>query len=137
MISDRQDPAMFKHANKMLGTHFSREQGHKIISFMQDKKPVAHAIFTGITPGVKAELTVWAGEKGLAGKDFLTSICRIVFVQWQCKRLTAIVRPSNTRSQRAVSVMGFEFETFLARWFGDEDGWVYRLFPENCRWKLD
>ena len=105
-----------------------------MLTCLNEKGIVAHAVFTGITPGAKAELSVWAAPHGLAGRKFFRAICQVAFEQWKCRRLTAITRESNANANRGLLVMGFEFETPLARWFGNEDGWCYRMFPEKCRW---
>ena len=135
IISDNQHPEYFKYASKQLNGNYSPEKGHKVITCVRTNGPIlAQAIFTSISPGVKAELTVWATQHGLAGREFFRAISRVVFEQWKCQRLTAITRASNANAHRGLMVMGFEFEAPLARWFGDEDGWCYRMFPEKCRW---
>lgn len=136
-ISAEQSPMMFEHASEVLGGYYRYERGHKIITALRNDKPIAHAVFTGISPNIKAELTFWAAPHGIAGRDFLRVIFDAAFVQWNCKRLSAIARPSNAKSLAALRGLGFDFEAPLARWFGDEDGWMFRLFPENCRWIKD
>lgn len=130
-----QFPELFADASAKLGGHYSHERGHKIISALApDGQPLAYAVFTGVGEH-KAEITVWAaGEHGLGGRRFLRAVFRTAFVQWKLKRLSAVIALSNRRSHDAARRLGFIPETPVRRWFGDEDGVLYLMFPEHCRW---
>lgn len=135
-VDASQSPALFKLASERLGGHYRSDWNHKILSFRSPTHGVvAQAVFTGIAPGVKAELTVWSDpSRGLAGKTFLRTIFHIAFVQWECKRLHAVTRESNNAAQDALMAMGFLFEAPLRLWFGTEDGWMFRMLRTECAW---
>lgn len=135
IVSGEQRPEFFADASARLGGHFRHEHGHKIIAALaSDGRPLAYAMFTGLGEH-KAELSVWSsGLHGCGGRSFLRAVFRTAFVQWRLKRLSAFIRASNRRSHDAARDLGFIQEATVQRWFGDEDGVLYLMFPEHCRW---
>lgn len=134
-VVGEQRAEFFEDASRLLGGHFSHARGHKVIAYLADDgRALAYAVFTGLGEH-KAELTVWAeGLRGCGGREFLRAVFRTAFVQWRLKRLSAFIRVSNRRSHDAARDLGFIPEAQVSRWFGDEDGVLYFMFPEHCRW---
>jgi RimJ/RimL family protein N-acetyltransferase len=130
-----QSPALFLHASEKLGGHFRHEEGDKVLTAASAEGIHGQAVFSDISVGTKAEFSVWFDRAhAMGGRTFLRNVFHIAFVEWRCKRLTAVTRESNTDAQRALVKMGFLFEAPLEAWFGDEPGWMYRMLKEECRW---
>lgn len=134
-ISVAQDEAAFEEASRLLGGHFSHARGHKVMSARAaDGSILAYAVFTGIGDH-KAELSFWsAGAHGCGGRAFLRAVFDVAFKQWRLRRLSAWIRVSNRKSHDAARALGFIPEAQAMRWFGDEDGILYFMFPEHCKW---
>jgi len=134
-VDATQSPALFRLASERLGGHYRHELNHKVLTLIGARGIVSQAVFTGTSPGIKFELTMWATRAmGLGGRQFIRSIFDVGFRQWQCERATAITRASNAAAQRALVKLGFTFETDLGRWFGAEDGMCFRMYREDCKW---
>lgn len=130
-----QAPDLFLHASERLGGHFRHERGDKLLTATVGGEIVGQAIFSDITPGAKAELTMWFDRaRAAGGRTFLGHVFHVPFREWRCRRLTAITRESNTDAQRALVKLGFTFEANLEAWFGDEPGWMFRMLAGECRW---
>lgn len=134
-VDATQSPALFRLASERLGGHYRHELGHKVLTLIGARGIVAQAVFTGTSPGIKFELTMWAHRAmGLGGRHFIRTIFRVGFVEWKCLRATAITRASNADAQRALIKLGFTFETPLKHWFGAEDGMCFYMLRHDCRW---
>jgi hypothetical protein len=134
-IDPSQSPALFKLASEKLGGHYCHEWNHRLLTVMSRSGVLAQAVFTGITPGVKCELSMWAeADHGLAGRRFARQICKSAFVDLGCKRMHAVTRESNTHTQVVLQKMGFVAEARLEAWFGHEHGLMFKMMLPNCRW---
>lgn len=135
-VDATQSPALFRLASERLGGHYRHEWNHKVLTLIGERGIVSQAVFTGISPEVKFELTMWAtpAARGLGGRHFIRSIFHIGFIEWKCLRATAITRASNADAQRALIKLGFTFETPLKQWFGAEDGMCFYMLRHECRW---
>ena len=134
-VDATQSPALFRLASERLGGHYRHELGHKVLTLIGARGIVAQAVFTGTSPGIKFELTMWAHRAmGLGGRHFIRTIFRVGFVEWKCLRATAITRATNEKAQRALVQLGFTFETPLKHWFGAEDGMCFYMLRHDCRW---
>lgn len=134
-VLNSQSPALFLHASEKLGGHYRHDRGDKVLTAIGADGIQGQAVFTDIAPGVKAEVSVWFNRQHAGGgRTFLRNVFHVAFVEWHCKRLSAVTRNSNVDAQRALSKMGFEFEATLQAWFGDESGRMYRMLAAECRW---
>ena len=95
-VDPSQSDSLFRFASQRLGGTYRHELGHKVLTLIGSRGIVAQAVFTHTAPGVKFELSMWAHRAmGLGGRHFIRSIFQIGFIQWNCKRATAITRASN------------------------------------------
>lgn len=135
-IDVNQSPALFELASKRLGGHYRKDLGHAILSAISPAGVVAQAVLTGICPGVKCELTLWAErDHGLAGRRLLRQVCHVAFIQFQCKRMHAVTGLNNRRAQAVLKKMGFEVEAYLEAWFGTDHGVMFKMMlPSAERW---
>lgn len=130
-----QSPELFITASVILGQDYRHELGHKVIAQVGAAGLLVLAVLTDIVPGMRAELTLWSrSSRGCAGRDFLRAVFGTVFNEWRCVRLSAVIAASNRPSHRGAVALGFVPEARLERWFGDEDGVIYRMYRERCRW---
>lgn len=114
---------------------FSHAQGDRLVTMLRGDSVTGQAVFSNIKEGANAELSVWVADKiGLDGREFLRSVFAVAFDQYKLRRLSAFTRASNSAAHKALTRLGFRYETTLERWFGNESGVSYRMFPEQCRW---
>lgn len=64
----------------------------------------------------------------------MRAIGHYVFRQLGCARVTMKTRKSNKRACKAARIAGFQFETILKNWYGDEDGVQFKMTSDKCRW---
>jgi RimJ/RimL family protein N-acetyltransferase len=134
-ILNSQSTALFELASEKLDSFYRHEHGDRVLTAYGSDRILGQAIYSGIAVGVKAEIGIWFdSRRGLSGRTFLHAAFAVPFVEWHCKRLTAVTRESNVKAQRALVAMGFLFEAPLEAWFGNEPGWMYRLLRAECRW---
>jgi len=138
-IDASQSPALFALASERLGGHYRHDWNHKVLTLIGERGIVSQAVFTGISPGVKAELTMWSDPaRGLGGRHFIRTIFAVVFGyadgQWGCDRLHAVTRKSNVVAQKALLDLGFVFESSHEAWFRSEEGLMFRMLRRECRW---
>lgn len=80
-----------------------------------------------------ANMDISLASKYALTRGAIRSVYRYAFVQAGAKRLTAITKPSNDLMLKQLPRFGFIFEGPSARYFGDEDGLRFALFPENAK----
>ena len=79
-VDATQSPALFRLASERLGGHYTNDWGHKVLTLIGARGIVAQAVFTGTSPGIKFELTMWATRAmGLGGRQFIRSIFDVGF----------------------------------------------------------
>jgi hypothetical protein len=68
-------------------------------------------------------------------RGLLRHVAKLVFIDWHCRRMTALVSKKNTRARRFVQGVGFKEEGRLKYGYdGVTDGILYGMTRENCRW---
>ena len=134
-VDASQSPVLFELASERLGAIYRHDWNHRLISEISGGKVVAQAVFTGISPGTKCELSMWVEENhGLAGRQFLRQVFYTAFIDLKCKRLHAVTRMSNRRTQQILTKLGFVAEANLERWFADDHGVMFKMLLPDCRW---
>jgi RimJ/RimL family protein N-acetyltransferase len=134
-VLNDQSPALFLLASEKLDGHYRHARGDKVLTSASAAGVHGQAIFTDVAPGIKAELSLWFDRRHASGgRTFLRNVFHVLFVEWDCRRATAVTRESNVDAQRALAKLGFKFEAALEAWYGDEAGWMFRLLREECRW---
>lgn len=134
-VLTQQSPELFLTASALFEQDYRHELGHKVIAQVGHAGLLVLAVLTDIVPGIRAELTIWSrSSRGLAGREFLRAVFGVVFKEWRCLRLSAVIATRNRPSHRGAVALGFVPEARLERWFGDDDGVIYRMYRERCRW---
>lgn len=131
-----QSPALFELARARTGAFFHYERGDRVITAIHDGEPIAQALYSVVDPGVKCELSMWAarGRGAALGRRWLAQVFEIPFVQWRCRRVTAITRLSNQCVSDQLMRLGFAVEAPLTDWYPDEDGLMFCMLRRQCRW---
>ena len=89
------------------------------------------AIFSNYT-GHDIELT--GVGRYVFSRSVCQAVCRYVFLQLRCSRMTVMIRASRTRLRRICERHGFKAEGLVRRRYGDEDAIIMGMLPEDCRW---
>jgi RimJ/RimL family protein N-acetyltransferase len=80
------------------------------------------------------EVAIAAAERGWCSREFLRRAFRVPFEALECRRVTARINVTNTRSRRLCEGLGFVLEGLLRK--ADVDGGdvlIYGLLKEECR----
>ncbi|MNK85369.1 hypothetical protein D3C87_1052460 [compost metagenome] len=75
-----------------------------------------------------------AGEGAWANRHFLWLIFDYPFRQLGVRRISTVVEPTNTISQKFTEKLGFSVETKLKDAHPQGDLWVFCMFKDQCRW---
>lgn len=131
-----QSPSLFELARENTGAFFHYERGDRVITAIHEGHPIGQALYSVVDAGVKCELSMWAepGKASILGRRFLRQVFEIPFVQWRCKRVTAITRLSNSCVTDQLIRLGFSVEAPLVDWFDDGDGLMFCMLRRDCRW---
>jgi RimJ/RimL family protein N-acetyltransferase len=97
-------------------------------------RPLIIVIYTRWTPW-NVEITVLSLEPKAVSRGFIRSCLAFAFSR--VGRVTVIVRAEDARTLNLVLRLGFVREARLARWFGQQDGVVFRLLKEECKWRVE
>lgn len=133
MISCEQNPAWLEFANKVLGVGFDVAQA-VWITHLVDDKPVAVAVYNRFS-AYNCEMSIATdGGRRWASRAFLRSCYLYPFVQLGLKRVSAVVEEKNTKSLTLCRKLGHAEEARLMAWFGEQDGILFRMMKEDCKW---
>ena len=119
-------------AKAILGKVFETEFCEPCIGFLfQDENSVIHgvAILNNYAKHCSISLT-FAGRSSV--RPF-RQISRYVFDVLRVRRVSAVVRVSNTKSQRILERLGFVQEGVLRDYFDDENGIIYGLLRQDFK----
>lgn len=134
MISHEQNIEYLAWANEVLGSNFIPTQSAWITRLMEDGAIAAVVIFNMFTEH-NVEISVATDRTGKgATRDFIAVCYRYAFIQCKKRRVTFIVEVGNDLSLRMARKLGHAEEARLIGWFGKNDGIVFRMLREECRW---
>lgn len=106
---------------------------YKSIGVELDGSVSAAVVYSNYRDG-NIEATIAADDPRWCRKGVLASLFYYPFVQLGCRRITCLIRHDNERSIRLCEGLGFVREGRCRKIFGEEDGLVYGLIREECRW---
>lgn len=102
------------------------------IGRVRDGELIAGVLYEGLN-GANVFCHI-AGEGRWANRHYLWLIFDYPFRQLGVRRITTVVEPLNTVSQKFTERLGFELETKMEDSHPDGDMWVFRMFKRDCRW---
>jgi RimJ/RimL family protein N-acetyltransferase len=123
LVYDRERCADF--AARVLGAEKNWGDWYQCIGAERDGKLEAVAVFNDYT-GHNIEITV-ASEGWRATRGAFAAAMRYAFDQLKVARITAHIRPSNTRALKVAKGAGFREEGRARQWFGNEDAVILGL----------
>lgn len=95
---------------------------------------VAGVVYSHWSPS-DVMVTIAADETARwATPEYLFAIHDFPFNQIKVRRLNAVVRQSNKRSQQFVEHLGFKAEGLIREAYEEEDGVLYGMLKRECRW---
>lgn len=71
---------------------------------------------------------------GKFSRRFFLALADYVFVQLECKRVTARPPRSNREAHDMLRRAGFTFEVGLPGYYGEDDATQFVLKPDKCKW---
>lgn len=133
MISCEQNASWLAFANEILGVDFTAEQC-VWISHIADGKPIAVAVYNRFSKH-NCEMSIATdGGRRWATRAFLRTCYLYPFKQMNLRRVSAVVEEKNVRSLNLCRKLGHTEEARLKSWFGEQDGVLFRMMKENCKW---
>ena len=133
MVDYFQNPAYLAWAERELGVNFTFAECRWLTSLDSDGNVLGVVVFSRFTEG-NCELTVVGRDKAFITKGFALAVARFVFVQCDCRRVTAIIAVGNELSLSLAQRLGFQEEGTLRSWFRDGDAKILGLLREDCKW---
>lgn len=134
IVTDRPDEVGVWIAERARGT-WVPGQG-TAVGFYRDGRLIA-----GVSYSMWNGANVWCAvaheDRRWLNRTNLWAIFHYPFEQLNCKRISALVYESNTRSQRFLTKLGFTREATLEDAAPEGDMFVYRLRKEDCKWLSD
>lgn len=103
------------------------------VGFTKDDILIAGVTYTRWN-GANVWSSIASIDRRWCNRTNLWAIFHYPFVQLGCGRMTALVKETNTVSQRFLSKLGFVREATLADAAPDGDLYVYRLLKDDCKW---
>jgi len=103
------------------------------IGIARDGRLVAGVVYNRYS-GPNVEASIASDWPGWWTRGNLFALFWYPFGQLGCRRITAVTRAGNDRAQRMLAKMGFKAEGRCRHAFWDDDGIVYGMLAEECRW---
>lgn len=131
MILWDKHPAHLQLANEKLGTNFNPTQVMWRTLLKADLTPQAVIIFSDWTPWC-CEVSGVVLEKGCVTRFFIHSCAEYAFRH--VGRVNAVVRADNKEVLALLPRLGFTQEAVLRQWYGEQDGVLFRMLRDQCKW---
>lgn len=125
------DREIAHYVSKGLGEEFSIYS--RAIGFTLDGKIVGGVVYHNYR-GTGIEGSIYTTDKRWCNRHNLYHIFHYPFEQLGCKRFTAITQTRNQSSQTFLEKLGFKQEGLIRQAFEDDDGILYGMLREECRW---
>lgn len=133
MISCEQNAAWLAFANEILDVDFTAEQC-VWISHIADGQPIAVAVYNRFSKH-NCEMSIATdGRRIWATRAFLRACYLYPFKQMNLRRVSAVVEETNAMSLKLCRKLGHTEEARLKSWFGEQDGVLFRMMKEDCKW---
>ena len=107
------------------------------IGIARDNKLLAGAVFnnTRVHNGIPFDMNIsfYAKNPAWATRSNMVAILTYPFDQMKLKRITAVVRKSNTKVKKLISTLGFQYEgKARLAWDGANDAYIYGMIKEDA-----
>lgn len=131
------------HPKEMIASFVSEKQGlpafepwvmpYATVGLMKDGHLVAGVVYNFYTKA-NCQLHVGAVEgKRWMTREFLSAVFDLPFNHFGLRRVTAITRRRAKAVRTFVENLGFVFEARINHYFDDDDGMMFGMLRENCR----
>lgn len=135
IVTGEQRPEYFAFASRALGaTYVYGEQCKCLTSLTNDGQILGVVIYTRMTFSDCMVTVALDESKRFLSRQFLVHACRVPFVQWNKRRVSALIKASNHRSLQACRHMGFIQEGLLREFFMGEDAILMGLLKSECKY---
>jgi RimJ/RimL family protein N-acetyltransferase len=135
VVCFEQHPDFFRWASTVLNIDYQPNMGCSVITNLaNDERILAVVIYNNFTRR-NCEISIASDGAGhWMTRPFLKAVFGYPFLLCKLRRITGVVEDGNERALRLNRHLGFVTEGRLRHWFGDKDGIVMGLLPEDCRW---
>ncbi len=133
IITGEQRPEYFRFASDILQEPF--EWPHcKCITTLSNTGEILGVVVYSQTTLTNCMMSVASDGTGrFLSRAALYEFFALPFIQWGKPRVTTLIRPSNTHSINFNRKIGFIQEGIVRRAYGDEDGILFGMLKEECR----
>lgn len=132
IIFDR-DELVGEFVRKEIGGIPTWGHGYRAIGLEHQGELIAGCVFNHYSI-TDICLSVAANRKGWLTRSFIFACFHYAFVQLNCRRVTALVKPSNRKSLKFVRDLGFQYEGCMRETFSDSDGLLFGMLRRECTW---
>ncbi|MFT0547872.1 GNAT family N-acetyltransferase [Allopusillimonas ginsengisoli] len=134
-VSGEQRPEYFEFASRQLGETWSHGPCCKCLTSLSGTGKIQAVVIFDLMTDVDCRLNIATdGKRRWLSKAFLAWIFRVAFVQWSMRRVSALVEAHNAQSVKMVERLGFVQEGVLRKAFGEQDGILFGMLREECRY---
>lgn len=131
-VSFTQNREWLEAASKLLGVRFIPEQS-AWISCLDGDRLLAVTVFTRFSPwNCEMSIASWSPRWGF--RKYLDLCFGYAFRQCGVERVSVVCEESNAKSRDMVQRLGWKEEARLVKWFGKQDGILYRMLRDECPW---
>lgn len=131
MILIPDDPRIIAWVEERIGTRFVTP--HTSMGFLHPDGRLASAFVFDNFTGPNINVSVAATPGGIS-RGVLRTVCRYVFDQNNCRRMTALVAHDNDASLKLTKRCGMTEEGRLKDYFEASDAVIMRMTREECKW---
>lgn len=104
----------------------------RALGLAKDGKIVGGVVYHNYR-GTGIEGSIFTSERW-ANRHTLFHIFAYPFITLECKRFTAITRSRNQSAQTFLNKLGFTQEGVVRSAFEDDDGILYGMLKDECKW---
>jgi hypothetical protein len=134
MVDGEQKPEYFAFAARVLGESFEYP-ACKCVASLTSTGEIMGVVIYSQTTATNAMMSVASDLTGrFLTRQFLHDVFWVPFVQWGKPRVTILIRASNAHSQKFCRKLGFVQEGLVRRAYGNEDGLLFGMLREECRY---
>lgn len=133
-VSPNQAAEYFEFASSVIGEQYAYGPSTKCLTNLSDHGEILAVVIYDRTNGIDCMMHIASdGSRRWLSRHFLCCAFYVPFIQWQQKRITALVRADNEAALRFDRHLGFVQEGLVRSAFDDCDGVLFGMLKQECR----
>jgi RimJ/RimL family protein N-acetyltransferase len=132
MIDFEQKPEYREWLGEQLGYNY--EDGYTTLANLDSKGEILCVVLYSRWMENGCEMVIASSSPRWATRAFISAAFTYPFIQMKKRRVTFIVSETNVKSLKMCLRLGATVEGKLRKWFGDNDGVVFGMLKEDCKY---